>query len=193
MTVKLPDSQEDISLDTYQKYIQLDIESKDYEDDVFCLFTGIDKEDIKNISKKDIDSVLSHVAKGLTVESEFKQTFFIDGKEFGLIPNFDKIRGTRTSSGGEYSDMVMYSKNEIEGYNPNLDRLMAVLYRPITSKDSFGNYQIEEYNGTSGHVDYIKKLPLSIVNGCLGFFLTLSEQLERAILAYTVAEQQKEK
>ncbi len=65
----------------------------------------------------------------------------------------------------------------------------ATHYRPIKNKDKFGNYKIQEYNGTGGHLEYINKLPMSIVNGCLGFFLTLADELEAHIQAYIVEEQ----
>jgi len=185
MKISIPESLEDITLEQYQKYMQLDAESKDYEAQVFCLFTGLDLEYYSKVPQKDINDIVNQITKALESEGEFKQTFFINGVEFGLIPNFDKI------TGGEYSDLIIYSKKEENGYNHQLDRLIAVLYRPITNKDKLGNYQIEIYKGTSGHLKYIQKLPISIVNGCLSFFLTLSEQLENHIQACMVEEQLK--
>ena len=70
--------------------------------------------------------------------------------------------------------------------------MIAVLYRPITKTDKRGNYKIEKYKGTNGHIHLINKLPMSIVNGVLSFFLTLSNDLERNIQAYIVEAQLKE-
>ena len=182
MKITLPDSYEDITLRQYQELVKLD----DDEDGIFSFFTGIDLEDVKNVEKKQKDEVLKHIEVALQQEGEFKSTFIIDGIEFGLIPNFDKI------TGGTYSDLVKYSNSDTEGENENLDRLLAVLYRPIKKKDSFGNYEIKDYEGTSGHLEQINKLPMSIVNGCLGFFLTLSEDLETHIQKYMEEEQPKE-
>ena len=175
----LPDHLGDIPLWKYQQLMKLDADDKDYEDNVFTIFTGI--KDIENVQKKDFDDVINHVKKACEQTGEFKRTFTIDGIDFGLIPNFDKITGT--SNGGEYCDMINYFKNVEDGYNPTLDRFTAVVYRPISAKDKLGNYKIEPYNGTSGHIEQINKLPMSIVFGCLGFFLSLSNELESHIQA----------
>jgi hypothetical protein len=183
MKIVLPDNLSDITLRLYQSFMLLDKEADNYEELIFSLFTGIDIDDVKNVSKKDIDETLKHIYEGLQKEGDFKTRFTIDGIDFGFIPNFDKI------TGGEYSDLVSYSSNEVEGYNKDLNRLIAVLYRPITNTDKFKNYQIENYKGTSGHIEQINKLPMSIVNGVLGFFLTLSNDLETNIQAYMEEEQ----
>lgn len=182
MKISLPDSQDDITLEVYNKFMLLDSDADNYEDLIFCLFTGISLADIKNVVKKDIDETLKHVYNALQSEGRFKRTFTIDDVDFGIIPNFDKI------TGGEYTDLVSYSSKEKDGYNPQLNRLISVLYRPIKKVDRFGNYKIEKYKGTNGHVNLINKLPMSIVNGCLSFFLTLSNDLEAHIQAYMEEE-----
>ena len=178
MKITLPDSYEDITLNQYQELIKLDNDV----DKIFSFFTGVKLSDVKNVEKKQKDEVIKHIEVALQQEGEFKSTFFVDGIEFGLIPNFDKI------TGGTYSDLVKYSNSNTEGENENLDRLLAVLYRPIKKRDSFGNYEIKDYEGTSGHLQQINKLPMSIVNGCLGFFLTLSDDLESRIQKFTEEE-----
>lgn len=181
MKIILPDSYEDITLSKYQKFMELDSEDENYESLVVSLFTGISLEEIKNVSKKDIDEIINHITRALQQEGKFKRTFIIDDVELGIIPNFDKI------TGGEFTDLTNYSK-ETNGYNPNLNRLIAVLYRPVIKRDKFNNYKIEDYKGTKGHIHLINKLPMSVVNGCLSFFLTLSNDLEKGIQAYTMEE-----
>jgi hypothetical protein len=185
MRVSLPDNLNDVTLGQYQKYMLLDSEADSYVDEIFSLFTGISLDQVHNVNKKQYDEVLQQIYNALQRDGEFKQTFTIDGIDFGLIPNFDKI------TGGEYVDLVSSSKN-IEGYNPELITLIAVLYRPIIKKDKFVNYNIEPYNGTKGHEEQISKLPMSIVNGCLGFFLTLCNELENHFQKYMEEEQVKE-
>ena len=192
MKINLPDSQDEITLEMYDKFVSLDSEADNYEDLIFSLFTGVDAEDVLSVSKKDIDAVLKHVYTAIQIKGKFKNKITINGVELGLIPNFDKLLGGQKTKGGEYSDMILYSNEDKDGYNKTLNRLIAVLYRPVIESDSFGNYKIGKYKGTSGHIDLINKLPMSIVNGCLGFFLTLLEDLENHILASTVEEQVKE-
>jgi len=185
MKVNLPGNLDDVTLGQYQKYMLLDAESENYVDEIFSLFTNIPLEQVKDVNKKQYDEVLQQIYNALQHEGTFKNRFVIDGIEFGLIPNFDKI------TGGEYVDLVSSSK-EVNGYNPELITLIAVLYRPITKKDKFGNYQIETYNGTKNHEKQIAKLPMSIVNGCLGFFLSLSNDLENHLQTFTEEEQPRE-
>ena len=175
MRVSLPDDYSDIPLWKYRKQMQLDINADDYNEKTFTLFTGI--ENVKDVPKKDFDDIIKHVKKACEQTGEFKRTFTIDGIDFGIIPNFDKI------TGGEYTDLINYSSNEKDGFNKDLNRLIAVLYRPIKIIDKLRNYRIEPYNGTEGHIEQINKLPMSIVFGCLGFFLSLSNELEAHIQA----------
>jgi len=171
MRVSLPDNLNDITLGKYQQYMKIDSDSDNYTDEIFSLFTDIPLSQVKEVPKKQYDEVLQQIYNALQIDGTFKQTFTIDGIDFGLIPNFDKI------TGAEYVDLVSSSK-EVEGYNSELITLISVLYRPIKKKDSFGNYKLEKYNGTKGHEHHIAKLPMSIVNGCLGFFLKISNDLD---------------
>jgi len=182
MKISLPDNKDDVTLFQYMELMKMDEESKDYENQVFSLFTGVDIKDVGSVPLKQRDEFLKHIYNALQSDGEFKQTFTIDGVDFGLIPNFDKI------TGDEYTDLVRYSVDA----ELTLDRLISVIYRPIKSKDKFKNYELYPYEGTSDHIEMIRKLPMSTVNGCLGFFLTLSNDLEKAILQYTEEEQAKE-
>ena len=186
MKIKLPDSQDEITLEMYNDFILLDSDADNYEDLIFSLFTGIDVEDMLSVSKKDIDSVLKHIYKAIQVKGVFTNRFTINGLELGFIPNLDNI------TAGEYTDLVSYSSKEVDGYNKDLNKLLAVLYRPVNGVDSFGNYKLKKYEGTKDHLEYVNKLPMSIVNGCLGFFLTLSNDLENHIQASMEVEQAKE-
>ena len=140
---------------------------------------------IDGINAKDRVSLINDVRIALESEGTFKQTFKLNGVEYGLIPNFDSI------SNGEYVDLIKYSESDLD-----LHRLMAVAYRPVKfnlfrwlriSKD----YDIEEYDGTSEHAENMKELPMSIAKGVIGFFLTLSKDLEIHIQRSMEAEQVK--
>ena len=85
-------------------------------------------------------------------------------------------------------DLQLYPLNKTE----TLHKLMAILFRPITKKDSFGNYKIESYNGTNERAELFKYMPMNVVNGAIIFFLTLQKQLLAHIQKSTIAEQQKE-
>jgi hypothetical protein len=70
---------------------------------------------------------------------------------------------------------------------------MAILFRPITNRDGFKNYQIENYEGTKKYSEAMKLMPMNIVNGALGFFSLLAKELrEHTLKSMTEEEQQKE-
>ena len=187
MKITLPENQSEITLATCQEY-EVIVNSNDSikvkEDKVISLFTGIELDNIGGISQKDREDILDTIHKAIDEEHLFTPTFFVDGVEFGMIPNFDKDE----IDGDEYTDMSKYGDKGWE----QMHLLMSVLFRPIKNRDKFGNYNIGLYNGTSEHREQIKKMPLSIVKAAIGFFLTLRKELLDHILVYSEEVQQKE-
>jgi len=118
----------------------------------------------------------------MSTETPFKNTFKLNKVDYGFIPNLDNITAK------EWMDLQLYPLNKTE----TLHKLMAILFRPITKKDSFGNYKIESYNGTNERAELFKYMPMNVVNGAIIFFLTLQKQLLAHIQKSTIVEQQKE-
>lgn len=182
VTIPIPTSLDDITIEQYTRLNELNdsgLEGVHLDNEILKLFTGIDE--VGNISQIDRDSILKSIGEALLNEGEFKQRFKIDGIEFGMIPNFDKLVGS------EYTDLIKYS-DDLD----NIHRLMAVAYRPVKLKDVFKNYQIVNYSGTSEMAEIMKQTPMSVVKGFNGFFLSLSNDLEGHILRCTEAELMKE-
>ena len=69
---------------------------------------------------------------------------------------------------------------------------MAIIFRPIISKDNFGNYKLETYNGTAKYSDKMKYTPMNIVNGALVFFSSLANELSNHIKKSITVQQKKE-
>lgn len=185
MKVILPEHIGEITLGQFQRYTAL-MERENVNEDKLNklkieIFTGIPFRNIDDLLKKDKDDILKQIDVALQLTPEFKNRFELQGIEFGLIPNFDKIRGS------EFADLQMY-QNKPE----QLHRLMAILFRPVTKTDKFKNYKIQGYNGTSEYCDLMKQMPLVYVNGALSFFLNLSNELEVNIQTYTMEVQVKE-
>jgi len=173
MKINLPENIEDITLDQYQKYSVLvareDIDEISFNKRLISIFTDLKFRDIEKVAYKDYEFIVAQITLALTQEAEFKSTFKINGVEFGFIPNLNDI------STGEYVDLSTHGTT-IE----NMHKIMAVLFRPIKSKDFFGNYEIESYTGTKQYAELMKYTPLNIVNGALVFFYNLSKELRIA-------------
>jgi hypothetical protein len=181
MNVKLtiPTNLNDITVSQYQA-IQVLLEDefligKDLDNEILKVVLNYDN--IESISVKDRSELIKDITKALEKEGEFKPTFVLNGIEFGLIPNFDKV------SAGEYTDLIKYSKDV-----KDLHRFLAVAYRPTKLRDRFKNYTIVNYEGTMYNADRLKELPMSIANGVQVFFFNSSNDLQNHILTCTEEE-----
>ena len=182
--ITLPENISEITLDQYQRFDKLnkrtDLSELNYNKRVIEIFTELKYRDIGNISHKDYVDILEQITKAMNQDCKFENRFSIQDVEFGFIPNLDEM------STAEFVDLSKWGI-EVE----NLHRVMAVLFRPITSKDKFKNYEIAGYNGTSEYADVMKRMPMNIVNGALGFFYHLAKELRIHIQRYTRVEQQR--
>jgi hypothetical protein len=187
MKLILPENISEITLLQYQKYIELqereDLTPHDFNVRKIQIFTGLKSSEVKSISSIDYAEILNIIDKAINEEAFFQPTFKIENVEFGIIPNFDDM------TMAEYIDLCKY---ETEGVK-ELHKLMSILFRPISKKDAFGNYEIESYKGTDKYSEIMKLMPLSCVNGCLVFFCNLKNELLNFILKSTNQEQAKDK
>jgi hypothetical protein len=131
------------------------------------IFTGLPFKTIAAMKYKDLQEIVGILTTTLQTESAFENRFKINNVEFGFIPNFDDIKAK------EYFDLSEYNES-----TEDLHKLMAILFRPIKDKDAFNNYSIVDYQGTTQWAEVMKQTPLNVVNGALGFFLTLSKELQ---------------
>jgi len=186
MKIILPESIQDITLHQFQLYNELlertDLDEYNFNKRKIQIFTGLERNRIELISAIDYKEITEQIDTALNQTVEFKPTFFIKDVEFGFIPNLDKM------TQGEFVDVSNYGTDIKE-----MHKLMAVLFRPIKNKDSLGNYEIINYQGTKQYADIMKHMPLSIVNGALVFFSSLANELVSYTQKYMQAEQAKEK
>jgi hypoxanthine-guanine phosphoribosyltransferase len=184
MKIILPESIQDITLHQFQLYNELlereDLDEYQFNKRKIQIFTGLERNRIDLISVSDYNDIVTQIDLALNQTVEFTTTFFIKDVEFGFIPNLDKM------TQGEFIDVSNYGTDVKE-----LHKLMAVLFRPIKNKDSFGNYSIINYKGTEQYANIMKHMPLSIVNGSLVFFSSLANELVSYTQKYMVVEQAK--
>ena len=188
MTISLPESIADITLEQSVQLDKLNAKRDTLDDMSFIkrflvIFTGMKYRDIGSINVDDFNMMFAQVTKALETESPFQDRFTLDGIEYGFVPNLDEI------TIGEYIDLSNYG-NSLETIN----KVMAVLFRPVISTDSFGNYEIASYDGTKSRAELMKQAPMNIVSGMLVFFCSLSKELRNHILkSMEEVEEQKSK
>ena len=185
MKITIPTDISDITISQHKKYLKLkkredDITPNEFNKRAISIFTNLPYHTIEKIKVSDYLVLVEDIIKALETPALFKNKFELKGIEYGFITNFDEI------SQGEWIDIIEYQKDENE-----INKLMAILFRPIVKSDPFGNYEIKSYTGTGERATLFEDMPMSIVNGALGFFLTLSSELKTHIQRSTIVELQK--
>jgi len=180
--ITIPEDQSEITLGQSQAYDKIlkreDIDDFEKAKRIVSIFTGIKYYQVEQIEQKDYIDIIGTVAIALTKESKFIDRFELNGVEYGFI-NLDKM------TTGEWVDLQTSGED-----TENLHKTMAVLFRKIKKQTKHG-YKVVDYNGTAATKDLMLQLPMNVVNGCLGFFLSLQKELLNHILKYTTQEDQR--
>jgi hypothetical protein len=142
--------------------------------------TGLKRTQLLNVPMANLEKSVSAYVENLKAdEKQFNKFITIDGIKFGFHPNLKSI------TFGEWLDCIEFSKN----YPHTIDRLMAVLYRPVTSEIN-DVYTIEDYdsNKNEHYAKLMRKVKLPLVNGCMLFFSTLTKDLLNSFPEYLEEE-----
>ena len=171
--INVPDSLREIRLEQYQKFVKLydgEVTEEFMALKMLEIFCGVKLSDAYNLRYKDVDGVVQILTETLNDKPQLVKTFFMDGVEYGFIPNLDDM------SFGEYIDLDTYL-----GDWQNIHKAMAVLYRPIKSK--YGErYNIVDYQIIDAEV--MRKMPMDAVLGAVLFFYRLGMDLSKAMISY---------
>ena len=97
--------------------------------------------------------------------SNFKTIIEIEGKEYGMIPDWAKF------TTGEWIDLEQYT----DDFWNNAHKIMSVLYRAVEQR-SGKNYTIRPYTADEDS-EHFKSMGAEQFNGCLVFFLNISRKL----------------
>ena len=182
----IPDNWSDITIGTYQKYVEIQGGKGSEKNKIIkslALLCNISPFVVKKMAYKDLVEIMAIIKNMIDTEpnrEEFRKVFEFNGEEYGFCPNLSNI------STGEYIDLESYCKQPIE----NLHIIMSILYRKITFKRN-ERYAIEDYNPDEFKEELFKDCPMDIALSCLGFFLTLGENLARISHSYLQAQEMK--
>ena len=182
----IPDNWSDITIGTYQKYVEIQGGKGSEKNKIIkslALLCNTSPFVVKKMAYKDLLEIMAIIKNMIDTEpnkEQFRKVFEFNGEEYGFCPNLSKI------STGEYIDLESYCKQPIE----NLHIIMSILYRKITFKRN-ERYAIEDYNPDEFKEELFKDCPMDIALSCLGFFLTLGENLARISHSYLQAQEMK--
>ena len=182
----IPDNWSDITIGTYQKYVEIQQGKGSEKNKIIkslALLCNTSPFVVKKMAYKDLLEIMAIIKNMIDTEpnqEQFRKVFEFNGEEYGFCPNLSNI------STGEYIDLESYCKEPIE----NLHTIMSILYRKITFKRN-ERYAIEDYNPDEFKEELFKDCPMDIALSCLGFFLTLGENLARISHSYLQAREMK--
>lgn len=165
--VKVP---EEITLGIYQ---EINSQPERYKNNLqmISLFTNLTVHELKNMTKEQIELIEGFVGSKMVFpnENELVLTFEYQGVEYGLENDWSKM------AFGAWVDLEVYSAEE--KIHQNLDKIMAVLYRPIISKDKKDpkKYKIVPYKSEEiePRAEIMKVVPVRYWLGVSTFFLQI--------------------
>ena len=137
---------------------------------LISLLTGISVMELKNQSVDTMEMIESIIGDRFTIPEtkEITLTFTHDGVEYGLELDWSKL------AFGGWVDFEVYSSENIY---ENLHKIMAILYRPVVSKDKKNpkKYKIVPYKSEEieERAEVMKFVPVSVWLSSAVFFLTL--------------------
>ena len=182
--VRIPTNWNDITLETYLKYRKtLDLYKDDDEDDeidmvnksiiiALDILCGVAPTFASQMPVEMLSHVMDSLNKFMTDTTfDLQRIITIDGVEYGFEPNLSNI------AYGAYLDISKYDNITIDN---NWAKIMAILYRPITTK--VGElYNIKAYTGMESEEPFLK-LGMHVHFGALFFFVHLLKVLPNSIL-----------
>ena len=174
----IPERWTQVGLGQYQSFMEQSVDIKDeYRLDLVAIssFTGLSIDLVGKIRKQDIDAVKTELNKLLNVKmnTTLNTIIEIDGVDYGFHPKLKDL------TFGEFVDLDNYLSDPWE----NMHYIMAILYRPITSRKK-KKYAIEEYDSDKSfdRANLFKdNLSVATVNGAASFFLTIGKEYQVAL------------
>ena len=167
-TYKIVDSWSDVTLEKWQQLVLGKKKSKTEEaKETIKALSTLPVKLVEEMALSDVATIFERLSK-LQIKGKLKKVFEIDEVEYGFLPDLDEI------TLGEWADIEQYIKGGIE---KNMHKIMAVLFRPITSKED-KMYSVQAYkDGRERAEKFKKKMNAEQVQQSLVFFWSLGSEL----------------
>lgn len=158
---------------TLGMYQQMMLNPELYENNtvqLLSLFTGIPTNQLKNCSTDEIQLIEYFLQDKVKIpkQQEVILNFIHNDIEYGLENDWSKL------AWGAWIDFEVYSTDNIYA---NLHKIMAILYRPIISKDkkNVKKYKIVPYKSEEieDRAEIMKHVPLTYWLGAAQFFFSI--------------------
>ncbi len=178
INITIPTDLSEITLRQYKHFLKI---QKTVDDEKFLsakiieIFCGVNLEDVMQIKFNDSEFIVDTLTKMFEQKPKLVTKFKLNNKEYGFHPQLDDL------TLGEYIDLDTFI-----GDWENIEKAMAVLYRPIVSKLK-DKYSIEEYK--VGKDVEILDMPMDAVLSSIFFLWNLGMDLSQAMMNYLDKEE----
>jgi len=178
INITIPTDLSEITLRQYKHFLKI---QKSVDDESFLsakiieIFCQVELKDVMNISFKDSEFIVSTLTDMFEKKPQLVKSFSLNNVSYGFHPQLDDL------TLGEYIDLDNYI-----GDWENIEKAMAVLYRPITSRLK-DKYAVAEYK--VGEDAKILDMPMDAVLSSIFFLWNLGTDLSTAMMNYLDKEE----
>jgi len=178
INITIPTNLSEITLRQYKHFLKI---QKTVDDEKFLsakiieIFCGVNLDDVMQIKFNDSEFIVDTLTKMFEQKPKLVTKFKLNNKEYGFHPQLDDL------TLGEYIDLDTFI-----GDWENIEKAMAVLYRPIVNKLK-DKYTIEDYK-LDREAD-ILDMPMDAVLSSIFFLWNLGMDLSQAMMNYLDKEE----
>ena len=178
LDITIPTDLSEITLRQYKHFLKI---QKSQDDENFLsakiieIFCKVKLEDVMQIKFNDSEYIVNTLTEMFEQKPNLVTKFKLNNKEYGFHPQLDDL------TLGEYIDLDTFI-----GDWENIEKAMAVLYRPVVNKIK-DKYTIEEYK--VGRDAEILDMPMDAVLSSIFFLWNLGLDLSKTMMNYLDKEQ----
>ena len=178
LNITIPTDLSEITLRQYKHFLKI---QKSQDDENFLsakiieIFCKVKLEDVMQIKFNDSEYIVNTLTEMFEQKPNLVTKFKLNNKEYGFHPQLDDL------TLGEYIDLDTFI-----GDWENIEKAMAVLYRPVVNKLK-DKYTIEEYK--VGRDAEILDMPMDAVLSSIFFLWNLGLDLSKAMMNYLDKEE----
>ena len=178
INITIPTDLSEITLRQYKHFLKI---QKSVDDEKFLsakiieIFCGVNLQEVMQIKFNDSEFIVDTLTKMFEQKPNLVSKFKLNNKEYGFHPQLDDL------TLGEYIDLDTFI-----GDWENIEKAMAVLYRPIVNKLK-DKYTIEDYK--VGIDADMLDMPMDAVLSSIFFLWDLGIDLSQAMMNYLDKEE----
>ena len=177
MKIRIPEGWHEVSVDQYKrmwKAFERDSEGITAARRALEELADLKEGDLLQADQHDIEKATAQLTwmfdepnPFTLAKSELQQRVSIEGRTFAFIPDWTKL------TVAEFADMETYCN---QGMFENLEKIMAVLYRPIIAQE-LDMYDIEPYTASKHRQQLMLQCPMDVCVSATVFFCNIQKEL----------------